>query len=452
MTDAADTLADERANDLAGFLRDWLAEESLPGASVAVVRGGETVYADGFGARDLAANEPATPETRYGVGSVTKSFAALAVLQLADRGDLAVEDALGDHLPDAPDAVADVSLHHLLSHSSGLANLGVSEALIARRADLGEAGVPLSDRADFRAHVAGAADERAGDPGESFRYCNAGYTLVGEVVAEVSGRPFTEYVEAEILAPLGMDRSTFDPRGRNVATPYWVGDGDPDPADYPTRDLSAAPGGLVAPVTELATYVAANAAGGRAGGTRLVDPDLLARAHAGHVETPAGPYGYGWRRRDALDRTVVGHSGSIGVSTAYVGFTADGEWGVALGCNAAPGYALAHVGLGALAVALGRDPDALSFFARRRRFERLVGTYESYRGVRRATVERRGEVLALRFEDAFGGEPTTLVPADPRAEEFFAVTPDGRRRRVEVAGDDDGVTVDYGRWRLHEVD
>lgn len=447
----------DRTDDAASLVRDVLADDGIPGMSVAVVTPEETVWVDGFGSRDLAENLPATPETVYGVGSVTKSFAALAVLQLRDRGALALDDAVDDYAGvDLRNDGDPVTIQDLLTHSSGLPSLGVSEALIARQAGIGEAGVPLGDRDDFHAHVAGAAGEFA-PRGDRFMYCNTGYMLLGEVVEAVSGTPFADYVEAEILDPLGMDRSTFDGDTFEATddrmTPYYLDDG-PEATDLPVRELSQAPGGLLAPVTDLARYVRMQLRGGSLDGREVVAADSLAEAHAGHVETDTGPYGYGWGHADRFGETVVGHSGSIGVASAYVGFVEGGDLGVAVAANASPDYPLAAVGHGVLAAVRGLDPaDEVPLFARRDRFDGIVGDYETYRGVREATIERDGQTLRLEFTDAFGGDGISVVPADPEASEFFALSSSGERKPVEFeVGEDGGVDCFYDRWRLHRVD
>jgi CubicO group peptidase (beta-lactamase class C family) len=477
MTETA--LSDETRRDIAAFVRDWLAEEGLPGASVAVVRDGECVYADGFGSRDLADNRPATADTLYGVGSVTKSFAALAVMQCHEAGDLDVDDPVADYVDlEFPE---DVRLHHLLTHSSGLPSLGTSEVLIARRAGMGELGIPLGDREDFHAHVAGGLDEMAGEPGERFRYCNAGYSLLGEIVEDRSGKPFAEYVESEILAPLVMDRSTFSAEAYaddyDAATPYLLdggGDGDrnkngnrdrnggggpgdataPEPTEMPVRELSAAPGGLLSSVRELARYVALQQGRGEFDGTRLASEASFDRMHAGHVETDSGPYGYGWRRREVAGETVVGHGGSVAVSTAYVGFAPDDEWGVAVLCNAAAERGPREVADGIFAALFGGDPTDSPAFARRERLAELAGTYESYRGIRTAEVSADGGTLRLAFTDPFGDEGTPLVPVDDSLAEteFYRLQPDGTRETVEFAVGDDGVDLFVDRWRLRKVD
>jgi CubicO group peptidase (beta-lactamase class C family) len=464
-------LPDDAERDIQTFVRDWLADEGLPGASIAVVRGDECVYADGFGSRDLAENHPATADTLYGVGSVTKSVAALAVLQLHEAGDLDVEDSATDYLPiDLPE---DVTLHHLLTHSSGLPSLATSEVLLARRLGMVEAGVPLGDRDDFHAHVEGGLDEIVDSPGERFLYCNSGYTLIGEIVEDLSGDRFPEYVESEILAPLGMTRSTFSAEeydaDHDAATPYLLeadgeadGDGDdersPEATDFPVREISAAPGGLLSSVRELARYVALQRNRGEVEGTRLASEAAFDRMHAGHVETDAGPYGYGWRRREVAGETVIGHGGSIAVSTAYVGFTPDHEWGVAVLCNAAADRGPEEVADGIFSVLLGGDPSEVPAFARRDRLDELAGTYESYRGIRTAEVSRDGETLRLEFTDAFGDGGAPLIPVDDSlaGTEFYQLSASGERESVvfDVESEAGGAGIDLfvDRWRLHKVD
>ena len=467
---------DRRAVDR--YLHDWLAQESLPGASVAIVRGDELAYATGAGSRDLETNAPANPETLYGVGSVTKSFTALAIAQLHDQGDLDFEDSIADHIDAIEDEQFDATLHDLLCHASGLPSLATSEVLIARQAGIGEYGIPMADWEDFYHHLTEGFDERLDEP--RFRYSNSGYVLLGEVVEAVDGRPFTTYVDEEILQPLGMFRSTFAADeyagDANAATAYWMGgdDGDGDSGDsgpeavpVPVREHSAAAGGLLTPVTELARYLRFNARGeldgerfvgdGSGSGDKIVSEATLERLHAGHTDTPEGPYGYGWRRRKFLDRTLVGHGGSIGVSTAYVGFTEGGgggeedEWAVALACNAAPDHGLAGPAQAMLAAAMSEEPEAVPFVARRRAMESFTGRYESYRGIKEAVVERDGATLRLSFEDIGGGGATPLVPVDPVDGAFEQPLDSGARRPVDFVQGDDGLECHVDRWRLHRV-
>lgn len=450
------TLDDTTQREIETFVDDWLVDANVPGASLAIVRDDETVYAGGFGSRDLESNEPATPETLYGVASCTKSFAALSILILEERGDLSVDDPVTDHLDEVRLEGEDgsIRLHDLLSHSSGLPSIGTSRVLLYRLAGVEELGVPLGDQGDFYRHLNGAQDEIAGPRGERFMYCNSGYNLVGAVVEAVSGTPFDEFVESEILDPLGMDRSTFDSEsldGEDAMTPYALRDGEPTPTPFPHRPVSYAAGGLIAPVTELTRYLRAMN-GGSFDGVDLVSAESLESAHAGHMTRADSEYGYGWERSERLGRTLIGHGGSLGVSSSYIGFTKDGEYAIAMGANTTTSPSPPTVAEGVLAILDGEDPAAVvPSFARAARFDDLVGEYESYRGITTATVDRHGGALRLTHEHPLGDERMLLLPTDPErpGETFEAPTPTGARKTVRFEPHGDHVDLYYDRNRLH---
>lgn len=449
----------QRRAAVADLVRATVRRDRLPGASVAVVDGDGVAYAEGFGARDLAGNRPATPDTLYGVGSVTKSMTGIAVMQLCDAGILSVDDPVTDHLDvDLGDPYDEpIRLRHLLTHSSGLPSLGTSEALIGRRLRRETDTVALSSDADLRAHVERAADERVAPPGERFAYCNAGYVLLGEVVESCTGRPFAAYVDEHVFDPLGLDRATFDDSrfamDDDHMTPYLHEDGDLVAASFPARERSHPAGGAIASVRHLADYLRLQLNEGRFEGTEVVSAAAAREAHEGVVDTPAGPYGYGWRTRETCGRDLVGHSGSIAVSSAYAGFCPEEDVGVALAANSSPDYPLARLGQGVFAAALGEDPhEAVPFFERRRRFDRLTGEYAAYRGLKRAVVARDGGTLRVETGGPLGGEGRPLVPTDD-PHEFHAVDDAGDREPATFRVGDDGDDVDllFGRWRFHKV-
>ena len=167
------------------------------GGVVAVTRGGEVVFARGYGMANLEDGVANTPATVFHVASVSKQFTAFAVAMLADQGRLSLDDDLRRHLPEFPDFGRTIALRHLLNHTSGLRDQwelwGMSGGLlddVIRQQDL--------LRLIYRQR------ELNFEPGAEYLYSNAGFTVLSEVVARVSGRPFPDWMREHVFTPLGM--------------------------------------------------------------------------------------------------------------------------------------------------------------------------------------------------------------------------------------------------------
>jgi CubicO group peptidase (beta-lactamase class C family) len=490
-----DSLSSEKRREIETFVSEWVREEGVPGASVAVVDGADLVYAEGFGARDRGTNAPATPETLYGVGSCTKSVTAMAVMQLAEAGELSVEDRVADYLPHLADAPGDpVTLHDLLCHASGMPSDGNLSALITRltgRGD-GDSDLPMSTDDDLRRHVETAADERLTDR-ERFFYYNTGYTLLGTVIEEVSGRSYVEYVAENIHDPLGMERSCFTREAfegeADRMTPYnreeadggvsTGGDGHAEAVEGTLAfdERLYAPGGMMSSVGEMANYVRAYLdSGGRASegaedgsdagdepgtfdGARVLSPESVARMTERHatrddyLDGRSRAYGYGLASTAFRDDVLVGHGGMMGTTTAWFGYLEAAGLGVVVACNTAPPKRPSVVGKGVLALLQGADPhETVASYALDRKAEPLVGEYASHREVRTATVEQAGAGLKITADDpGWSAEyrvfPETLDPEDHR---YYTVTDTGKRMPVEFLVDGDDVSLLVQRWRLNK--
>jgi CubicO group peptidase (beta-lactamase class C family) len=503
----------ETVGRVESFVSDWVTEASVPGAALALVDRDGQVYADGFGARDLASNAPATPRTLFGIGSCTKSFTAFAVLELADEGALDLSDPVAEYVDLAGTYPGEpVTIAEFLSHTSGVPSDGLAGVLIPRLAGLDAPTVPASGDADFARHVrAGARDrvtrtERSSGDGDGdgdddgdggggavadadadaavdvdsdatasldrpFLYYNSGYTLLGEVLEAVTGRSYAAVVRDRLLAPLGMSRSTFDREtfeARSDRATFYALAGDaegggegertPEPAGFPFDDRVRAAGGLVSSVEELSTYLRCQLNEGRVDGETVVPPERVARAHEPRavrrefLDGTPERYGYGWMSRAFLDDTLVGHGGSVGVSTAYVGFLAEAGLGVALLCNAGADPHPQEVGPAVLALARGADETAVPRYALRAQYDGLDGDYRAPRGTAEASVAVAGGTLALALSTPMGDRELSLVPeslapdADPAR--FHAVAASGERLRVRFERHEDGPHLFVQRWRL----
>ena len=289
-----ETLLDSTVRDLDYRLAVAQATGRVPSMVAGVVRGGRLVWSRGRGVVDGA--EPG-PDTQYRVGSITKTFVAVAVMRLRDEGVVGLNDPLEAHLPGTPHGAATIA--QLLSHTGGV-------------------GAELEGSWWERSPGASAEQWRrrltppVARPGAGHHYSNVGFSLLGAMVARLRGRDWFDVVDAEILAPLGMRRTTLLPKEpcaagfavhpfADVVMPETVAD---------TAAMGPA-GQLWSCVADLARWVAF-ASGDTAD---VLAPDTLAqmRAPQAIADTAAWTYaaGLGWQLHRTDNRVLCGHGGSM---------------------------------------------------------------------------------------------------------------------------------------------
>lgn len=236
--------------------------ESVPGAAVAVVVDGEVVFERGYGVADLEAGRPVTPDTVFGIGSLGKSFTAVAIAQLVAEGRLTLETPAVALLPElrlpTPFPTAEITVEQLLSHTSGLPVLPVLEMSLGWAAGDG----PMDGYDDLFRYLATMPERPAGLPGERFSYSNDAFALLGAIVERLAGVSYADYLESHVLAPLGMTRSTLaDPTALDwddVTSLYDYEDGQPVyRASWPASALVAPAGLHRSTARDMARYLAA---------------------------------------------------------------------------------------------------------------------------------------------------------------------------------------------------
>lgn len=188
-------------SEVDAYIKETMRRLPIKGLALAIVKGDEILYMQGYGIANTQ-GDPATPQTPWPMGSVTKSFTALAIRQLAAAGKLTLDTPLQMYIPEFhlsdPQASSAITLRHLIDHSSGISK------------DEGEAPYLNSPKTTFTEDLEHLmAYQPAYQPGEHEEYSNWNYVLLAEVVARVSGQPYIEYVDVNIFTPLGMSRSTF---------------------------------------------------------------------------------------------------------------------------------------------------------------------------------------------------------------------------------------------------
>ena len=195
--------------------RQAFEQNRAPGFAFLVSLGGRIIFAQGFGVANIAANVPVTADTRFSIGSLTKQFTAAAVLLLQENGELSLEDTLESFVPGMPNGRR-ITLRMLLNQTSGLHNFPNTRehswplAGVIRPNQL--IRLLKTDKPDFA-------------PGEQWAYSNTNYAMLAEVIAEVSGISYGDFLLGRIFRPLGMERTSngfFSQK--EIATPYeWTG-------------------------------------------------------------------------------------------------------------------------------------------------------------------------------------------------------------------------------------
>ncbi|MCL0069391.1 serine hydrolase [Dehalococcoidia bacterium] len=445
------------------FIFTKMSETKLPGLSAAIVKGDEVIWAKAFGFRDLELGLAATPHTLYGIGSVTKSFTASSIMQLAEQGKLNVDDPVDTYVPiNIRPGGESIRISHLMSHSSGIPALAYAEAVIRGATGAGENWFPIASCSDLLTFMADAQDWTLTRPGERWFYLNEGYALLGYIIEKCSGMPYEEYVHKHVLAPLGMKRSFFSKeeveKDPDAATPYIITrEGERKPSTYSYGGISS-DGALISSVLDLSKYVAMYLEWGEYDGTRLLSKDSIEAMETPQVALPhqgpfgEGSYGYGLSiAPDFLGYKLVGHGGSVLVATAYMGFIPGQGVGIALLANGS-GYLLSQLGMYGLAILLEKDPESLPFVQRERALTELVGTYETYRGTMKAQVKRMGDFLTIEIKDKYNDLTVPLVPEaiEGKTKTFYTLGA-GTRLPVEFRVGEGEIDLIYERYRLQKT-
>lgn len=265
-----------------------------PGAAVMVLRNGEPVLVRCYGMADLARGLAVTPETNFRLASVSKQFTAMSILILVERGELTLDRTLTAIFPDFPAWGGDVTLTHLLQHTSGLADY---EPFVPD-----DSPVQVRDRGVLE--IMKQQDGTRFEPGSRHRYSNSGYAVLAMVVEQVSGQPYARFLEENIFGPLGMSHTVAFEDGvsrvENRAYGYHVTAEGVEESDQSPWSAVLGDGGIYTSLTDLARWDAALHAG------ELVSAELYARAFTPHLEN----YGFGWRMDTYRGHRRMHHEGT----------------------------------------------------------------------------------------------------------------------------------------------
>jgi CubicO group peptidase (beta-lactamase class C family) len=310
-------------------MRQFIAEKEITGAVTLVATRDRIVHLQAVGLADIAKNRPMRTDTIFWIASMTKPITATAVMMMQEEGKLSVEDPVGKYLPElanlktADGKAAKVTLRHLLTHTSGMAEATEEEERAATKlADL----IP-----------AYASKPVQFEPGSKWQYCQSGINTLARIVEVVSGKSFSEFLDERIFGPLGMKDTTFYPTAEQMSrivkayakvdgkleeAPVFILGGKPITSQdrYP-----AANGGLFSTATDYARFCQMILNGGTLDGKRYLKAEsvkLMTSVQSGDLKTgftDGNGWGLGWcivRRPQGvtgmLSAGTHGHGGAFG--------------------------------------------------------------------------------------------------------------------------------------------
>ncbi len=285
-----------KADQTDEYVRAQMRERHVQGAAIAVVKNGKIVKAEGYGLANVELNVPATKETVFEIGSVSKQITAAAIMLLVEEGKVNTDEKISKYLPTAPEAWKNVTVRNLLTHTSGI------------KSYTGLSGFELTKRLKRDEFIkAIGAYPLEFEPGERWNYSNTGYNLLGFIIESVTGKSYWDFVQTRIFKPLGMNQTANrDPQFivPNRADGYEWENGKFVGRDYDLTDVFSA-GAIVSTVLDLAKWDAA-----LRGGT------FLKQTSKTQIWTPVVfnngkpyPYGFGWNVTEFREHRLLSHGG-----------------------------------------------------------------------------------------------------------------------------------------------
>lgn len=290
------------------YIQAEMQRRNIPGLALAVVKEGKTIKAKGYGFANVELKAPVTPETVFKIGSVSKPIIAMGIMSLVEEGKISLDGKVSRHLDGTPDAWREITIRHLLSHTSGIVREapGFDGAKPQADADVIETAYPLPLR--FA-------------PGEKYEYCNVGYFSLAEIIRRVTGKPWGDFLSERIFKPLGMNATrtiVFDEIVPNRANAYSFQNGKLRNAEI---YLALRPSGaFLSTILDLAKLEAA-----------LDSPGFLKPESRALMWTPFqlndgtnSVYGLGWALDEVKGRKRIRHGGSLnGFKSEFARFPND---------------------------------------------------------------------------------------------------------------------------------
>ena len=284
-----------QADKVDDYVKAQMERQHIPGVSLVVIKDDKIIKSAGYGLANVELNVPATADTVYKIGSVSKQFIAAGIMLLVQDGKISLDDPVSKFLEGTPDTWKPITVRHLLTHTSGIVREapGFDPLKVQNDADVIKTAYPLPLRFT---------------PGEKYEYCNVGYFTLAEIISKVGGKPWGDFLKERVFEPLGMNSTRTTNMTElvpNRANGYFWRNGKLQNASiyFALRPSGA----FLSTVVDLAKWDAALNAG------KILTPSTLEQMWT-PVKLSNGttfPYGFGWQLEPIRDHKQVNHGGSL---------------------------------------------------------------------------------------------------------------------------------------------
>jgi len=274
-----------------------------PGCAVLIAKHGQVIYEKGFGTADLELNVPMKPDMVFRLGSITKQYTAIAILQLVEQGKISLQDSIQRFIKDFPNMGHTITIENLLTHTSGIVDY---ESLDMKIPNVYRLDFPAKQFVDSLEH-----HPLVFTPGTKFSYCNSNYFLLGYIIELITGKSYAEYMQEHVFTPAGLTHTYYDDEKQlipNRVRGYGKWDkGKYENADYIGLSQVYAAGALLSNVEDMLKWHRALYS------YKLVRKETLEKAFTSYKLTDGTltGYGYGWFIKDQNGEKSIEHAGGI---------------------------------------------------------------------------------------------------------------------------------------------
>jgi D-alanyl-D-alanine carboxypeptidase len=379
-----------RADKVDDYVKAQMEKQHVPGVSVVVIKDLKVIKSEGYGLGNVELNVPARPDTVYKIGSVSKQFIATGIMLLVEEGKISLDDNVSKFLDGTPDTWKPITVRHLLTHTSGIVREapGFDPLKIQNDADVIKTAYSLPLR--FA-------------PGDKWEYCNVGYFTLAEIISKVSGKPWGDYLNERVFAPLGMNATrttTVNELVPNRANGYVWRNGKLQNASiyFALRPSGA----FLSTVLDLVRWDAALQTGKILKSSTLEQMWTPVKLNNGTTH----PYGFGWELEPVGGHKQVNHGGSLPGFRSQLARFVDDKLTVVVLTNGDNANA-ASIALGVANFYIpGLLPERVVAKVDPKIFDRYVGQYQPDPSAI-LSIKREGDKLMIQQGE---GEKRELLP------------------------------------------